>query len=60
MVCTNVCEDKETDWANWAKNGQCESNSAHMLMMCPQSCGQCSKLEKFYKMAIDGGKKDEL
>ena len=37
LMCTNVCEDKETDWANWAKNGQCESNSAHMLTSAQSS-----------------------
>jgi len=59
-VCTNVCEDKESDCSNWASDGQCETNADHMLVSCPQSCGVCSKLEKFYLSAIDGEVKDEL
>jgi hypothetical protein len=31
-----------------------------MLTKCPQSCGVCSRLEKFYLTAIDGKEKDEL
>ena len=95
-ICTNVCEDKETDCPNWAQvlclhpnprylnpitfdpnpmvaqnptptpnrdpnqEGQCEKNPGHMLTKCPQSCGVCTQLEAFYKVGIDGKKKDEL
>jgi hypothetical protein len=98
-ICTNVCEDKETDCPNWAQvlwlhpnlnpiespitppltltitqnpnsdpntvaltnqEGQCEKNPGHMLTKCPQSCGVCTHLEEFYKVGIDGKKKDEL
>ena len=31
-----------------------------MLTKCPQSCGRCTQLEAFYKVGIDGKKKDEL
>merc|ERR1711957_1153511 len=34
--------------AYMAQEGQCEKNSEHMLITCPQSCGLCSRLEKFY------------
>ena len=55
-----MCEDKEKDCPNWAAEGECESNREHMLTKCPQSCGLCSRLEKFYMTAIDGKEKDEL
>ena len=32
----------------------------HMLTKCPQSCGVCTQLERFYMSAIDGKEKDEL
>ena len=43
-----------------SQEGQCEENAKHMLTKCPQSCGVCSRLEKFYLTAIDGKEKDEL
>ena len=31
-----------------------------VLRVATQSCGLCHELEKFYRVAIDGGTKDEL
>ena len=40
--------------------GQCEENPGSMLTTCPQSCGVCHDLEKFYRTAIGDEPKDEL
>jgi len=39
---TPGCSDSNQYCADWAANGECESNPGFMLDACPASCGACS------------------
>ena len=45
-MCLVDCEDvyggKKSDCESWAKNGQCEKNSAFMMNQCKKACTGCS------------------
>merc|ERR1719353_2275522 len=38
-----ICNDKRTDCANWARDGECSGeNAKYMAEICPLSCGTCT------------------
>jgi len=38
---TQPCTDNNQYCADWAANGECETNPNYMLVTCPESCGAC-------------------
>jgi len=43
VVYGGVCNDKKTDCANWARDGECAGDNAkYMAEICPLSCGTCT------------------
>ena len=63
-VHTTSCGDvhSETNCSDWARQGECEANSAFMHMECPASCGVCdrtvdgvrrARLERTHKCRYD-------
>lgn len=37
------CENLRTDCGSWAEAGECKRNPGYMLVVCPRSCGVCSR-----------------
>merc|ERR1719163_2149303 len=45
LALAGFCNDKRTDCANWARDGECAGdNSKFMAITCPLSCGVCTHL----------------
>ena len=42
-VVANPCRDERVECAGWAASGECEDNSAYMLISCAFSCTMCSE-----------------